>query len=81
VTTEAEIYALLNGLFSDIFLRDDLTIGPETTSNDIEGWDSIKHIEIMIAIEQHFGVQFRSSEFDQLRTVGDLAQKVATKLK
>jgi acyl carrier protein len=81
VTTEAEIYRYLNELFSDVFLRDDLRIGPETTSGDIEGWDSIKYIEIMIAVEQHFGVQFRSREFDELRTVGDLAQKVATKLK
>jgi acyl carrier protein len=79
--TEAEIYSFLSGLFSDVFLRDDLKIGSNTTSSDIEGWDSVKHVEIMIAVEEHFGVKFRSSEFDQLHTVGDLAKMIAMKVK
>jgi acyl carrier protein len=81
VTTEAEVYSFLNELLSDVFMRDDLKIGPETTSSDVEGWDSVRHIEIMIAVEEHFGVQFRSSEFDNLRTIGDLVQKVVAKTK
>ena len=79
MTTEADVYVFLRELLSDMFIRDDLEIGPHTTSSDVEGWDSIRHIEIMIAVEQRFGVQFRSSEFDDLRSIGDLVQKVVSK--
>ena len=80
MATNADIYAGLNHIFRDVFGDDALTVGPQTTADQVPGWDSIKMVSIIIAVEQHFDVKLRSREVDQLKTVGDLAAVVKTKL-
>ena len=77
--TEAEIYAFLQKLFADLFERDDIVLGPAMTAGDIDGWDSFKHVEIIIATGEHFGVKFRTRELDGLNTVGDLVALIRDK--
>jgi acyl carrier protein len=77
--TEAEINDGLKEIFADIFLRDDLVISPTLAAKDVDGWDSFKQIEIIISVEERFGVKFSSREIDNLRNVGDLAALVQAK--
>ena len=77
--TESDILAKLTELFRDIFDDEALTITPETTAEDVEGWDSVNHITLVVAIEQAFRVKFKTAEIESLKNVGDLVKLVATK--
>jgi acyl carrier protein len=77
--TEPEIYEALTTIFRDVFLRDDLTLNPTLSAKDVDGWDSFKQIEIIIAVEEQFGIKFRTREMDGLNNVGDLVHLIASK--
>jgi acyl carrier protein len=77
--TEPEIYDTLTTIFHDVFLRDDLVLTPAMSAKDVEDWDSFKQIEIIIAVEQQFGIKFRTREMDSLNNVGDLVHLIASK--
>jgi acyl carrier protein len=76
---EAEIYGQLTEIFHDVFMREDLTLKPELTARDVQGWDSFKQIEIIIAVEEKYGIKFHTRELDSLHNVGDLARVVLAK--
>ena len=76
---EPEIYETLTTIFRDVFLRDDLVLSPELSASDIAGWDSFKHIEIIIAVQEHYGITFRTRELDSLNNVGDLVRLIVSK--
>ena len=77
--SETEIYGALTEIFHDVFMRDDITLTPETSARDIKGWDSFKQIEIILGVEDRFGIKLNTRELDSLRNVGDLAAVVANK--
>ena len=60
-------------------MRDDIVLKPELSAKDVEGWDSFKQIEILLATEERFGIKFSTREVDSLQNVGDLARLVAAK--
>ena len=80
MATEAEIYPALTELFQDIFMRDDIRLSSDLTAKDVEGWDSFKQIEIIIACEEKWGIRFNTRELDTLRSVGDLTALLQTKI-
>ncbi len=69
----------LNGVFQQVFDDDELEITPETTAKDVEGWDSLMHVTLLINVEKAFGVKFSSSEVASLKSVGDLAGLIEAK--
>jgi acyl carrier protein len=77
--TEAAVYEGLRDIFADVFLRDDIPLAPALTAKEVDGWDSFKQIEIIISVEERFGVKFTSREIDGLRSVGDLVAVVLSK--
>jgi acyl carrier protein len=77
--SESEIYGALTQIFCDVFMRD-LPLTPELNGKDIEGWDSFKQVEIILATEQRFRIRMKAGEIDALRNVGDFARLVAIKL-
>ena len=77
--TEQKIYATLTGVFQDVFDDEKITIGPETTANDIDGWDSQAHVTLVVATEMKFGIRFRTAEFEMLRNVGDFVRLIESK--
>jgi acyl carrier protein len=77
---EAEIYAALEPIFHDVFMRDDIKLAPAMTAKDIEGWDSFKQIEIILAIESQYHIKFNTREPDSLLSVGDLVRVIANKV-
>lgn len=78
--TEAEVFRNLMEIVSDALDVDDLVLTPETTAADVPGWDSLKMVSIIIAVEARFRIRIRSSEIDRLKTMGDLASVIAAKL-
>ena len=79
MTDQAKIYADLTEIFNDVFMRDDMTLTPELSAKDVAGWDSFKQIEIMVSVEERFGIKLNTREIDSLRNVGDLAEVIAKK--
>lgn len=63
----------------DVFDVDDLQINDSTTAQDIEEWDSLSHIRLIVAIEQHFGIKFTSLEVEGFKSVGDLVAAIRKK--
>jgi acyl carrier protein len=78
---EAEIYGALSEIFADVFMRDDIKLSPELTAKQVQGWDSFKQIEIIMASEEKWGIKFNTRELDSLRCVGDLATMIGSKAK
>ena len=76
---EHEIYETLTPIFRDVFVQDDLVLRADLTAQDIADWDSFKQIEIIIAVQEHYGIKFRTRELDTLNNVGDLVSLIAGK--
>lgn len=69
--------AEMQEVFRSVFEADDLTISRETTARDVEGWDSLSHVTLLVSLEQRFGIRFKSSEVSDLKNVGELLDVVA----
>jgi acyl carrier protein len=59
---------------------DDFELNEETTAPDVPGWDSLNHINVILAVEKHYGIRFKNLEILRLKNVGDLQRLVDTKL-
>ena len=79
MANESEIYPALTEIFHDVFMRDDITLAPALTAKDVQGWDSFKQIEIIMASEERWKVKFNTRELDSLLSVGDLVRLIASK--
>jgi acyl carrier protein len=79
MASTAEVYDGLQGIFADVFLRDDIALNADLTAKDVKGWDSFKQIEIVMACEEKWNIRFNTRELDGLRRVGDLAALIEQK--
>jgi len=78
---EGDIWQRLTTVFRDIFDDDSIVIRPETTAKDIEGWDSLSNIELLVAIEKAFSaVKFNTGEVVNLRNVGEMVAAIKQKI-
>lgn len=75
-----DVFAILNEIFQEVFDCDELRVTRETTSADVEGWDSLMHVTLILRIEKRLGIRFTSSEVASLKDVGELADLVAIRL-
>jgi acyl carrier protein len=78
--TEREIYAGLTNIFHEAFGDDSIVLHSTTTAKDVPGWDSIKMVAIIIAVEAHFAIRLRAREIDQLQSVGDFVRLLEAKI-
>ncbi|OAF15457.1 acyl carrier protein [Bradyrhizobium centrolobii] len=76
---KAEVYSKLTAVFQDVFDEDDLTLTPHTTADDVDGWDSLSHIRLVLAVSKAFGVKFSASEIGGLKNVGEFADLIEKK--
>jgi len=76
--SEAAFYPALTEIFRDVFMRE-VALRPDLTARDVPGWDSFKQIEIIVALEERYGIKFHTRELDALHNVGDLARVLAAK--
>lgn len=70
----------LNSIFCRVFEDDSIRITPETTANDIDAWDSLSHVNLIVAIESLFRVKFSQKELVSFKNVGDLLQSIEGKI-
>ncbi len=70
--TRAEVYEKLNKVFQDVFDDETITVHDETTSEDIEDWDSLEHINLVVAVENEFDVDFNMGEVNKMKNVGEM---------
>ena len=78
---ETAVYSELTTIMRDVLMQDDLVLSPGLTARQVEGWDSFKMIEIVLAVEAHFGIKVPSQEVDRLDSVGDLASLIVARRK
>ncbi len=76
----AEVTETLTGIFREIFDDPSLVLQDAMTAADVESWDSLNHIDLIVAIEKKFKVKFTTREVTSLKTVGDLAELIQKKL-
>jgi acyl carrier protein len=73
------IYQALTDVFRDVFFDDGIILRPDMTAKDIEGWDSISHINLLCAVEAIFGLRFSLREIQNLQKVDDIVQLILTR--
>lgn len=67
-----EVFQALNEVFRDNFDDEDITLKETTVADDIEEWDSLEHINLIIAIEERFGMKFTMKEVTGMKNVGEM---------
>ena len=77
---KVDIYKKLTGIFRDVLDEDDLVLTPELTAANVRGWDSLNHINIVVAAEAAFRIKFKSAELEDLKNVGELVSLIEVKL-
>ena len=75
-----EVLKQFNRIFIDVLDEEDILLQLETTASDIEDWDSLTHIQLVVAIEKHFKIQFTATEIENYENVGDMCRDVLKKL-
>lgn len=75
-----EIYEKLNEVFRDVFDDEDITVTANTTSEDIEDWDSLEHINLIVAVEKKFGMKFSMGEVTTMKNVGEMAEIIKSRI-
>jgi acyl carrier protein len=76
-----EILEQLTGIIREVLDDPSVELKPETTATDVPAWDSLAHINIVVATEMGFGVKFKTAELQQLRNVGEFVILIGQKLK
>lgn len=66
-------------IFRNVFDDDHLVINSSTTAQDIDGWDSLTHISLIVAIEKSFNLRFSTAEISDFESVGQMAELILRK--
>ena len=69
----------LTKVFQQVFDDDSIVLTPQTTANDIDDWDSLSHVNLILAVENHFNIRFTQKELLQQKNVGDLIKGIENK--
>jgi acyl carrier protein len=75
-----DTFEQLNAVFCKVFDDKDIKISPEMTADNIDEWDSLSHINMVVAIERHFGVKFKNSEIIRWKNIGQMLDSINEKL-
>ena len=75
-----EVFERLHEIFWDVFDDEDIRLTDATTSDDIEDWDSLEHINLMAAVESEFGIKFSMGQIVTMKNVGEMADIILQKV-
>jgi acyl carrier protein len=73
---EPQIFGQLTRIFQDVFDEDSIEVTPELSAKDVEGWDSLTHVRLILTVQKAFKIKFTSSEIRKLEKVGDLVKLI-----
>jgi len=74
-----EVFVKLSEIFRDVFDDDGIEISSELTADDVEEWDSLSHIRLILSVEKAFAIKFSAAEVGKLKNVGELATLIQAK--
>jgi acyl carrier protein len=77
--TDETILERLTAVIGDVLGLPDLVLSPATTAAEVPGWDSLAHVDLIVAVEGAFGLRFTTQEVMGLQKVGDLVALVSRK--
>ena len=78
--TRENILEKMHPIFLDVFELDEIQLTESLTAKDVDGWDSLTHIQLVVALEKQFGVRFSSTEIQNWENIGAIAEAVQSKL-
>ncbi len=74
--SDDEIYETLTPIFQDVLDDDGLTLRPGLNANDVETWDSMSNVHLMLSVERAFGIRLSAGQIASLENVGDLVHLI-----
>ena len=77
----SEIFKKVNEIFCDELDNEDIVLNDDTTADDVEEWDSLSHVQLIVAVEKAFGIKFTSTEILSWSNVGQLVDSIENRLK
>jgi len=76
---DSEMLARVEAVFHDVLDNPSINLSAATTAADVEDWDSLNHIQLVVAVEKKFGVKFTSAEIQGWNNVGDMLACIRAK--
>lgn len=76
-----EILQQVNEIFKDVLENERIVLTNETNADSIEEWDSLNHIQLVVAIEKHFHQRFTTAEIQNWKNVGEMCASIGTRIK
>ncbi|MBR2045061.1 MAG: acyl carrier protein [Agathobacter sp.] len=70
--TREEVFERLNGVFQEVFDDDEITVNDNTVADDVDGWDSFEHINLVVAIEEEFSFKIPMGKVVTMKNVGEM---------
>ena len=77
---ELDILKKVNDIFTDVLDNEELVIDANTTADDVDEWDSLTHIQLIVAIEKSFGLRFTSQEIQSWKNIGEILGCIENKI-
>lgn len=78
--TRKDVFEKLNEVFQEVFDDDTIIVTDTTNANDIEDWDSLEHINLVVAIEKEFNIKFDMEEVGKMKNVGEMVDLILTRV-
>jgi acyl carrier protein len=77
--SDEEVQRKLTKILRDVFDGDSVVATPELTAGDVDGWDSVNHVRLILSVEREFKIKFAASEMTGFKKLGDMMQLIAAK--
>lgn len=78
--TVEEIIQQLTPIFRSVLDNNEIVLHSSTSAKEVEEWDSLNHIQLVVAIEKHFKIRFNASEIQGWQNVGEIANSISRRL-
>lgn len=78
--TREEIFNRLTKVFQDVFDDEEISLTDNTVSSDIEDWDSLNHINLVVSVEKEFGIKFSMGETQKMKNVGEMVSIIQERI-
>ena len=75
-----EILKKITGVFADNLDLDNLSLSETTTADEVEGWDSLTHVQLVVAVEKAFKIRFNAKEIQSWKNVGEMVASISNRL-
>jgi len=79
IMEKEEVLSTIQEIFRDILDNEEIILSEETTADDVEEWDSLTHIQLIVAIEKKFKIKFNSNEILSWNNIGEMINSVIKK--